>query len=172
MPNTLTLIEAKTLTNIVYTVDFQNIPQTYTDLKLLISGRSDAAAAFDGGPSIFFNNAPTGTNYGSTWIQTTGTSIASSRTSDIASYIGASPASTAVANSFSTIEIYIPSYTSSYKKAYTIEQGAESNTSLSYLRIGAGSWNQTSAISRISVYGGVGNWVANSTFYLYGIKNT
>jgi len=51
MANTYTLIEAKTLGSSTASVTFTSIPQTYTDLAVLLSVRQDTANA--GMPPLF-----------------------------------------------------------------------------------------------------------------------
>ena len=41
MSTNMTLIEAKTLTSAAGSITFSAIPQTYTDLKILVSARDD-----------------------------------------------------------------------------------------------------------------------------------
>ena len=165
----MTPIYTRTLTGIVYTILFNNIPQTFTDLKVVISGRTDANAAFDGGPSLFFNNATTGTNHSQTAITGNGSAATSSRTADIAVYFGDVSAATGTANTFSNTEFYIPNYTSNNFKSLTIDNVAENNTTTAYQNLRAGLWRNSAAITSIGIFGGSGNWVSGSTFSLYGI---
>ncbi len=91
-------------------IDFTNIPQTYTDLHLLVSIREETSAtavAF-----IKFNN--TTTNRSERYLQGNGSS-ASSGTTTVLQFIACQPSDTA--NTFGNASIYIPNYTSSNHKS-------------------------------------------------------
>jgi hypothetical protein len=172
MPKGMQPIFTRTLSNITYTVTFSNIPQTYTDLMILISGRSDFNGAFDGGPSMFFNGLGSlGNYYSDTRLIGDGSSATSARTSDAAIYLGHVPAATATANSFSNHEIYIPNYRSGSIKSVIFTGAAETSATTAYVNMRAGTARIAfGAITSIGMYGGAGNWVAGSTFTLYGIS--
>ena len=61
MANTYTLIEAKSLNTTTASITFSSIPQTYTDLLVLVSARGDAGGqrdcyiSFNGSTSNFTN---------------------------------------------------------------------------------------------------------------------
>jgi len=81
-----------------------------------------------------------------------------------------------VTNTFGNSSIYIPNYTSSNYKSYSVEGAVEANGTSSSgvqgLAMTAGLWSNTAAITRIDLGAEVGNFVSPSTFYLYGIKNS
>jgi len=172
MANTMTKLGSQTATAQQYGFTFSSIPQTYTDLVLRISARSSYAAVFDG-PAIFFNGVTSG--YGRRTLGGNGTSnYASSNTSGSYLYLDNSiPAANASANVFGVMTIYIPNYANtSYYKAVNCEAVMETNGSASNITLTAGSWSSTSNITSLTVYSGSGNFVANSEFTLYGIKNS
>ncbi len=87
-------------------IDFTNIPQTYTDLHLLVSIREETSAtavAF-----IRFNN--TTTNRSERYLQGNGSSAVAGTTT-VLQFIACQPSDTA--NTFGNASIYIPNYTSS-----------------------------------------------------------
>jgi hypothetical protein len=170
MPKGMQAIYTRTLTGIVYTMSFNNIPQNYTDLKLVFSGRSDTANTFDGGPSFFINNGTSGNLHSFTSIKGNGSSASSQRTVDNAVYIGEVPAANATSNTFACVEIYLPEYTTSKFKQAIIDNGSSVNSTTSFLNLRAGLIRINAPVTSIGIYGGSGNWVAGSTFTLYGIS--
>lgn len=168
MANTYYLIEAKTLSTGTNSISFTSIPQTYTDLNLLISVRADTAAelylTINGGTSGYRTlnmngSAPSTFNFG--LYQTA------------VAYLGEAEYSTMTANTFASASVYLPKYTTSTKKTLQTESGQASNSGASlYWYINGSIYNSTSAIDNLQVKISSGNMVAGSTFYLYGIKNS
>jgi len=85
------------------------IPQTYTDLKIVISARSSYVTDPDVNIYAKFNGSSTG--YSSRAVFGNG-SGAFSYSSTTAGYTGLINASAATASTFGSTEIYIPNYTS------------------------------------------------------------
>lgn len=146
------------------TVVFSNIPQTgYTDLVLKMSARTLYAGGADA--YVRFNAS---SNYYWKKLQGIGTSASSyggTNTGD------ASPWTldgTFTANTFSNSEIYIPNYAGSTFKSFSGDSVAENNAAATYTTLTANLWQQTTAISEITLSVAVG-FSANSTFYLYGV---
>jgi hypothetical protein len=147
---------------------FNNIPQTFTDLKLVISTRDAATGSYNIN-YLRFNGEATGTNYSSTAVYATASTTASSRDSSV-SYIGNywTVSNGATENTFNSMETYIPNYTSSNFKSGTIDSVTESNSTSNYVpSLTALLWRNTAAITSITIIGA--GFLANSTFSLYGI---
>ncbi len=70
------------------------------------------------------------------------------------------------------MEIYIPNYTGSNQKVYSVDGVVENNASNGFVEMAAERWTGTSAITTIDVVSLYGLHTANSNFYLYGIKNS
>lgn len=170
MPKGMQTIYSTTLSTVQYTVSFNNIPQTYTDLKIVISGRTDAVSTFDGGPSFFMNGNVSGNLASFTAVKSNGSSTSSQRTTDNAIYIGEVPAASTTSGIFGAVEIYIPEYTAGKNKQVLIQNASSVNNATAYLNVRAGLFKNPSSVTSIGVYGGSGNWVAGSTFTLYGIS--
>jgi len=163
-------IYTQTLTGASYVVTFNSIPQTFTDLMLKISTRTDYASTWDGGPSLYFNGDNAGSTYSETQIRGDGSTAISQRFySNSITYFGIANGATSTANTFTNGEIYIPNYRSSNYKPFLIDLVAENQTVTAYQTMDAGLWRSTSAITSISFYGGSGNYVTGSTFSLYGV---
>ena len=165
MANTYILIEAKTLASAAASVTFSSIPQTYTDIKFVLSLRSATADTRD---SIYIkpNNSTSNLTY--RYIRSDGSSV-SSNTLDRVDI----DAANATANTFGNLEIYIPNYASANYKSFSIDTVTENNAVEAYAGLHAWLWSDTTAISSM-VFANLSaaNFVTNSTFYLYGIKNS
>jgi hypothetical protein len=167
MPNTYSLIASSTVgAGGASTIDFTSIPQTYTDLILKGSLRSndsgsrvDLALAFNGS-AISYSSRSVRNADGTASSGTGGTtSIEAGRT----------PGATNTANTFSNFEFYIPNYTGSNNKSVSVDQVYENNGTNIYISLNAGLWSNTSAITSISIAANTGNYIQYSTAYLYGI---
>ena len=75
------------------------------------------------------------------------------------------------ASTFDSIDLYIPNYTSSNNKSFSVDSVAENNSAtVNQLDLIAGLWSQTAAITSITFTSyNAANFVANSTFSLYGL---
>ena len=172
MATTFTLISSTTLSASAASVTFSSIPSTYTDLVLRFSARSDRAALQC---DLLFKLNSSTTGYSYTFVFGNGTSAGSSRGSNQAQgYPGTIDASSAVANTFTSGEIYIPSYTASQNKPISSFVTHEDNgTTVYYTGAWANLWQNTAAITDIQLYpNNSTNFVSGSSFYLYGVKNS
>ena len=172
MANTYTLISSNVLASSAASVTFSSIPATYTDLVLRFSARDDRSSASDSYTLQF--NTDTATNYSFTRLLGDGATASSSNASSSAPTIaGVVVGSTAAANTFSSNEIYIPNYLASTNKPLSIINANENNTTSAGMEAHAYLWRNTSAINQIVLKPFLGtNFVATSSFYLYGIKNS
>lgn len=170
---TMVLISSQVLGTTTASVTFSSIPATYNDLKLVISARSDNTATNGAGLYIILN-ADSGSNYSDTNITGIGSTVASTRFSNTTNTVASPvfPTSVMTANTFSNTEIYISNYTSTAAKQFLIVSATETNSTTAGGNIVESSlYRGTSAISTINVRPD-GNFIANSTFYLYGISNS
>ena len=170
MANTFTKIASVTVgSGGASTINFTSIPQTYTDLLLVVSVRSVASVL---NADVFANiNGDTTTQ---SWrlIQGNGSSASSANASSTTGRIGIMPAGTATANTFSNIQSYYPNYTGSTAKSYSSDSVMENFDSTDYIELDAGLNTNTTAITSISIASGNGNFVQYSTAYLYGISKS
>lgn len=148
------------------TIEFTNIPQTYTDLYILVSARSDRSLHVDD-YRILFNSSSASFSYRAL-LASSGTSTLSGNVNEV----GVMSANTALSSTFGNGLIYIYNYTSSSNKTYRTEAVSSNNSSSSENWIVGGLWSNTSAITTIALDQGDGsNWLQYSTATLYGIKN-
>ena len=153
-------------------ITFSNIPQTFTDLKVVVSGRTDYANSSD---EVYLKlNGSSASIY--SWKMLYGTGSAAASASDSAEGYGIAgvqiDGSTATASVFSNGEIYIPNYTSANYKSISMEHCPETNATAINMKMVAGLWSSTAAITSLSLSGGTGNFVQYSTFSLYGISSS
>jgi hypothetical protein len=160
------LIESKTLGTAAAAIEFTSIPQDGTDLLLLISGRTARALTVDG-VGIGFNGDTAGGNYSGRRLFGDGSSPGSDTTyAGMPWYTGAN----ATANTFGNAALYIPNYTGSTSKSFSIDGVSENNATQAYQGIGAGRWTGTDAITTVTINSEViSNLQAGSTISLYKI---
>lgn len=144
------------------------IPQTFTDLKLVMSSRGNNSSASEW-VSIKFNGSSA--NYSSRWLEGNGSGTPGSFTGPTnRGYAGVQVAATATASTFSNMEIYIPNYTVAQSKSYSADTVQENNATAATAELGAGLWANNTAISSIAITPDNSSlFVQYSTFYLYGI---
>ncbi len=172
MANTYTLIASNTLSTTAASVTFSSIPATYTDLVLKFLVRSDESGATRSNIIMKING--TTANYSYTRLIGNGSTASSSRVSSGAEFdLGDISGAAGTSNTFTSGELYIPSYTASQNKPISSFLAQENNTTSAFIRPYANLWSNTSAITSLAftVNGGF-NFVTGSTFWLYGIKNS
>ncbi len=159
--NTYEAIATETLTSNT-TVTFTSIPQTYTDLVLVINGLS---TVYEGAEYQVGNGSvDTASNYSRVRILGDGSSASSFRTtSDRFLCDGFSTSSSH--GSMQIVHFMNYSNTTTYKTVLF-----RGNSTQTYLLAQAGLWRNTSAINTIKVLGYGGNLTSGTTISLYGIK--
>lgn len=169
MATTYKLIDKTILTSNQTSVSFTGLgaySSDYTDLAVFISGRCTISDTFRGS-YISFNGSTS--NFSGIYLQGSGSGVASG---SLARYVGANPAGTATANTFSNKWIYIPNYSSSNYKSFSVDNVAENNASFAFNELMAGLWSNTAAITSMAFAHDSDDYAAGSSFYLYGIKNS
>lgn len=148
-------------------IAFTSIPQTYTDLVLTISSRNTVNTASSGHYyQIEFNQSG-----GRKQRYFQGSGSGSPGTGTTTSFTNYQTPSNYTASSFSSFEIYIPRYTSSYYKSFLSIGVTENNVSTdAYQALYAQIWENTAAITRIDIYNDGGNFAQYTNMTLYGIS--
>lgn len=170
MPNTFVKIATTTVgAGGAASIAFTSIPQTYTDLQILISSRTDNANIY-GWYSFRFNGSTS--TVSTRWMEPDGTSVGYG-TSSTFLYGGAGVGSSS-GNSllFDNGSIYIPNYTStSLNKAANTDDTGASTSGTSYMTFAANLWTSTAAITSVTLYPttGSGTFIQYSSATLYGI---
>ena len=171
MANTYTLISSNVLGSDTASVTFSAIPATYTDLVLRASVRASVSTQYE----IQLRPNSITTNYSYTRILGTGAAISSSRSSFGTEFYGTGVVpSSSTANTFSSIEFYLPNYASSDFKLASQFGVSENNAASTdtWIAAHANLNRNTAAITSLLVFPLTGNFVSGSSFYLYGIKNS
>jgi hypothetical protein len=170
------LIDVKTLSSAAGSITFSDIPQTYTDLKILVSARDDR----DGQPNtdlslqVGYNGTiNTGSIYTNKQLYGNGSTAGSQSSSTTYAYLGMSNGPTSTANTFGNTEIYITNYASANNKSVSTDGVSENNATTAFAVLNANSIATSNPITdiKISAVYGSGNFQIGSTFYLYGISN-
>jgi hypothetical protein len=163
---TMTLISTTTVGGgSASTINFSSIPQVYTDLLLLINGRSNNASLLDG-ITLSLNGSSSSFNYRS--LIGNGSSVSS--TAPASNNAGWVPAATSTSNVFGNTSIYLSNYASASNKTYSVDSVIENNATTSRLEIDAGLWSNTAAITSISLgSSNSSSYAPNTTVSLYGI---
>jgi hypothetical protein len=171
MANTYALIKKVTVESAsVANVEFTSVPNTYTDLLVKISVRTNVNSLFWGWRMTFNSSA---SSYSGKTLSGNGSSVSSSN--QTSPWAGSINANNSTSSTFSNIEVYIPNYTSSNYKIYSIDGVTENNATTAELHLDAGLWSDTSAITTIK-FDATGatpsDLVQLTNIYLYGIKNS
>jgi hypothetical protein len=147
-------------------VTFNSIPQTgYTDLKIVMSARGTGNASARINLKISFNGSTT--TFSSKLKYAESNAVGSQTGTD--NIVGVFSGGGATASSFGSAEIYIPNYTSSAYKSFSVDSVSEINTLVNGMWLLAGLWSTGTAISSVSLIANSGDFAQHSTFSLYGI---
>ena len=145
-----------------------NIPNTYTDLKILASLRTNRSNIND---SLELQLNGSTSNRSSRNISGDGSATASDTT--LAVIYAAIDGNTVTSSTFANVEIYIPNYLSSNYKSVSADGVMEANSTQCYSSLNAWLWSDTSQVTSITLKPILGsNFTQYSTAYLYGIKNS
>ena len=145
-------------------IEFNGIPQIYTDLCLKISTRGTDTS---GDLGIRFNGSTS--NFSRRVLRGSGSAASSTNASD--NYIGGLEPSSYTASTFANTEIYIPNYTSSNNKSISVDSVTENNATEAFAFLVASLWSNSAPITGISLYAfSSGNIAQYSTATIYGIR--
>lgn len=160
------LLERIELNASAASVTFANIPQTgYTDLKVVLSARTDGNNRTG---YLSLNGDTTDANYSQRSVYGDGSIAQSGSGSN--RFMWYMNYASDTASTFGNTELYFPNYSStSANKSISIDSVQETNATQTYAYLVAGLRNNTAAISSITFSPFNGNFVANSTFSLYGL---
>jgi hypothetical protein len=170
MPTTYQLIASNVLGSNAASVTFSSIPSTYTDLVLRMSLRNTHGTVSSEGRLEV--NGITSFIYSYTGLSGNGSTASSNGTTATVRFSEFPiTGSTATTNTFSNVEIYIPSYTANINKPFNSFGVDETNAVNAIIKTQAALIQTTAAISSIYIYNlSTFEYVAGSSFNLYGIK--
>lgn len=174
MGSAYTLIASNILTGSASNVTFSNIPNTYTDLCLKAYARASDASQF-----ASFAVTLNGSSAGYSWHRMLGNGgnmsagLGTGQSIVLANYFNSSGSTS---NTFGSAEFYFHNYldsTSNKIFSYFGVQESRSSAALGAMANTTGTWSSTNPINSINLAVSIGsNFVAGSSFYLYGIKNS
>lgn len=148
------------------TIDFNSIPQTFTDLLILCSARTTQSLEDD--LRVRFNS-DTASNYPFRSLFGTGTGSGSGNGTLNFAYLGAISGTAFTANTFANQSGYIPNYTGSSSKTLSTDSVSENNGTGATQLLVASRWTGTAAITTVTLSGASANLAQHSTASLYGI---
>jgi hypothetical protein len=168
-------ISSIVLTSAQTTIEFNNIPQTYTHLQIRGMSRCTHGSFGISGNWIYMNNDRTFANYsGHRFLSDNGTSLNAYGEANNSMGGFYSPSSSTLANVFGTAIIDILDYSNTNKnKVYRSLTGAEINdnsNNQNIVGIYSQCWKNTAAITSIQIVAAQGSIDTNSYVSLYGIK--
>ena len=173
MANTYNLIASSTIVTPANAVTFSSIPQTFTDLVLVFSTRSDFGS---GGSEVEVAINAITSGYSSKMFYSNDGSnpLAASASNPFYTWGGGMSASGSTADTFGNSEMYFSNYTNGSAKCALTSSVTENNAAATFNNIAAHMNTTTSPITSITLtaWQSFINFVAGSTFYLYGIKNS
>jgi hypothetical protein len=181
MAKTYEPIATNTLSSGATSMTIQNIPATYTDLKVVISGLvyyASAGTYLTGGFQVGSSNTiDTTASYSATTMYADTSAVGSSRLDGAAGTsvkyaLDIMAASTDTgARSISIIDIINYANTTTYKSMIVRTNTVQTATATNMLRQAVATWRNTGAINTIKFLNLDGtNFYAGSTMTVYGIK--
>ena len=169
---TYTLIASNTVgSGGTASIEFNSIPQTYTDLLIKISARNTNGSSDAHRCLLRFNGSTD--NTGLTFLRLGGDGSTIFTDTGSQGHVAWINADGSTSSTYSNIEVYIPNYAGSNEKHYSAFGGNEKAvTSTAYLAFFANKLASTSAITSITILNDSGSTLKEySTAYLYGISN-
>ena len=173
MAPTIELIESITLSSDTATVTFSNIPQDYDDLNVLISARSSSGNAPGGSADIIKMSMNSTAMSSVRYLWGLGSNSPSNGSATSPTGVGHLTDPNCTSNTFASVDIIIPNYTSSNNKSISSTGVSEHNGSIVPMAVWSGLYSGlTNSISSITfTTNNSANFVSGSTFELYGIKD-
>jgi hypothetical protein len=171
MPATYESIATSTASGSTSTVTFSSIPSTYTDLVVIVQYQGTA----NSGVWLQYNN-DTGTNYSITNLIGSFGGATVSYANPNQPYVWADTyyqGTGTVLTDRAIAKAHIMNYSNTTTFKSTLCRSDDVRTTAAdagTVYLGVSLWRNTSAITRVDVLSGGGNFVAGSTFTLYGIK--
>lgn len=160
MPTTFTQIGSAQIVGSggASSVTFSTIPSTYTDLVVMYSLMGNTLQ----GVYVQFNGSTS--NFTGRYVYGDGATVVSGT---LGRYLGSI---NNAASSYTNGSLYIPNYTASTYKSYSVDEVYDQNNPAGYGNLISGLWSDTSAITSITLEAANG-FTQYSTAYLYGVSN-
>lgn len=167
----MTLVETVTLTSTSNLVSFSNVPQTGTDLLILVSHRQQGSINTGNVDSVRIEL--NGVSASTLRLLGNGTTVSSSsqNTGSLTKFL--SPNHNSTANIFANTSIYISNYRSATTKVYSLDSVTENNGTTAYQEVSAGQVLTDPAVTSVAFRpqtNASGTFTAGCTFSLYIIS--
>ena len=163
------LLETQVLASSQASVTFSSLSSyaaDYQHLQIRFVSRADA----DAGTSYFRFNGDTGSNYAAHRLIGNGSSVGTlATTSSTFGFSGANQQSAGTTGSFAASVFDILDFGSSAKNKTTRSLGGVPNGSIQ-ISFYSGVWLNTAALTSVTLFPNLGNFVTGSRFSLYGIR--
>ena len=159
------LIETQTVTTATPSVEFLSLPQTFTDLLLVVTGRSTQST----GQWTFVKIRPNGLT-----TNLTERALYGAGSGSVQSDANTSPnvfvnSNNTTANTFSSCSVYFSNYTSTSPRSFSSESVTENNDTTALIWAGGGLWNDSAVMNNLTLTVDGHNWGIGSVLSLYGI---
>lgn len=153
-------------------IDFNSIPNTYTDLVLKISLRCTTVPGYAlARMKLKINSSTSGYGNLLAYLINNTTGSEKGTISDSISYFYA-VGDDATSSTFGSADIYLPNYAGSTNKSASLDTVTENNGTNNAVALSAGLLSNTAAITSLSITSSDGFTIAqHSTAYLYGVSN-
>lgn len=153
-------------------ITFNNIPQYFTDLQIVISSRVTNSGTFYA--PLFLSMTGISSIYSDTILYANGSSVVATRNSygppAGSVMIGYADGDTATASTFNNVSTYIPNYTGSAFKQFISDNAQENNSATNNLmNLSAGLLRSTSPITSLTFSANGAAFAQYSTVTIYGI---
>lgn len=147
-------------------ITFSSIPQSYTDLIIKCSVRSNRSASEDG-LGISLNSLSSGYLY--KVMTGNGSSLSGLSTPYEQIWTTRVNASTNTSGVFTSVDVHLPNYTGSNAKVYHLDSASENNSSEAHITASVILQSSTSAVTSLIIQTINGSISPGSTFTLYGV---
>jgi hypothetical protein len=149
-------------------IDFNSIPQTYTDLLLVVSMRTSGANVYEDGRIRI--NGSSANIYTERMLYGNGSVANTASTTNTQFNWSAVNGGTSTSNTFNNVQLYFSNYAGSTNKPMMNETVIENNGTSTMMMAHTGLWASTAAITSLSYYPSAGTVQQYSTASLYGIN--
>lgn len=161
---TMTLISSTNITAGVNSVTISSLPQTFDDLYIVATVKSDLNVMAYG--ILTFNGATSG--WAATTLYGTGSSTSATTYADNG-WMFRMPWANTTASVYNNISVYVPNYQLATYKIGSSENVTENNGTTAYQEIHGWQWSNTAAITSLTLALSGGYFDYNCKISIYGI---
>lgn len=160
---TMSLISTVTVSSPTSFIQFFNVPQSGTDLYLIMSGREQTTAQVATAFSIGFSGGTASKR------QLTGTGTSVNTSTVYNAFYTANTGNSATTNTFGNASMYVPNYTLSGDKTVSLDAVTENNAEASYQVLGAQNFAGAGPVTYILIASSDNPFAVGTSVSLYTI---